>query len=60
MILCKECEHPICDFCTHFRIHKKMHADYTGDGWCKLHQKEVDIAYVCEDFHCEFAEKDDE
>lgn len=59
MILCKECMHPICDFCTHFRLHQKMHADYVGDGWCKLHEKEVDIAYVCDDFHCEFANKDE-
>jgi hypothetical protein len=57
MILCKECMHPICDFCTHFRIYQRPRS---GDGWCSLHQKEVDIAYVCDDFHCEFVKKDDE
>jgi hypothetical protein len=52
--------HPICDFCTHFRIHQKIHADYAGDGWCKLHQRETGITDECDDFHCEFAKKEDD
>lgn len=52
MKTCPKYEIPICDMCTHFKIHKFRQAMYPTDGWCSLHNTDQNVEDVCEDFHC--------
>lgn len=60
MILCSNCEHPICDFCKHYDFNADDDGRYTGDGWCRFHSIKCEPYHECSDFHCIDAGVEDE
>ena len=51
---CKECEQtgPVCDYCAHYDFNGDANGFYTGDGWCKFHEKPIDPLSGCDDYVC--------
>ena len=43
---------PICDFCIHYDFNADKQGRYTGNGWCRLHERNNEPYDECKDFHC--------
>lgn len=51
MILCGGSCHQICDFCIYFKMYIEDDLP-TGEGYCRKHNKEVELTSYCDDYHC--------
>lgn len=49
----------VCDFCIFYDFNGDDDGCYTGDGYCRFHQKQIDPEEGCADFIC-FRVKDKE
>lgn len=51
---CTKCDDAgdICDFCKHYDFNGNEKGQYTGDGICTLHQKQMEPYEGCDDFYC--------
>lgn len=56
-VYCNEClNEPVCDFCKHYNFNGKG-GIYVGNGFCTLHQKQIDPEGGCNNFHCKNSNK---
>lgn len=55
MIKCENGCYDICDFCKYHYVSDPM--EYSGEAFCKKHNKVVDLVDSCEDFHCRNAKE---
>jgi hypothetical protein len=60
-VLCSKCDerYTCCDHCLHYDFNSDEQGRYTGDGWCKLHNRAMDPGDDCDDYNCGMVEKDE-
>lgn len=51
---CEDCERigPVCDYCVHFYFNVGVNGAYTGDGYCRFHERPADPTEGCSDYTC--------
>lgn len=51
-ICCPNCIGALCDFCIWYDFNADTEGCYTGDGYCRLHNRPSDPDDACPDFYC--------